>query len=293
MELFGMASKEAIARHEHYLPIRRRYSTRGRTPAVTTVIKQQPGGAQSRLVRCDDGKLYVLKMNPNPQGPNVLANEALGATLIRGLGLPAPAWRPLKIDLKTVGLFPELAMHTSAHKTSFPACGLHFGSEYLGGPQVDLYDFMPKSCAYKLRSTEQFLAIYLFDVWASHQDERQCVYQRTHGTGLYDTYFIDNGHLFGGPAWSEVTGHPRGVCSGYVVAPAWSDPRIEPWLKIFEDRIPALLHHAVRSIPGYWYDGDIHALSTCLLGRLKSIRSLVSREIFEAARNIGANIRLS
>ena len=65
-------------------------------------------------MRCDDGKLYVLKMNPNPQGPNVLANEALGSILIRGLGLRAPPWKAVTIDLKTVRFFPELAMQTPA-----------------------------------------------------------------------------------------------------------------------------------------------------------------------------------
>jgi hypothetical protein len=284
MDLAAVASTEATPRLGHHLRVPRVYRARQRTLAVTTVIRQQSGGAQSRLVRCDNGKLYVLKMNPNPQGPNVLANEALGSTLIRGLGLLAPPWERVTIDLKTVHLFPELTMRTAAQEITYPACGIHFGSEYLGGPQYDLYDFMPKSCTHKLRSTAQFLAIYLFDVWASHQDERQCVYQRTRGSNLYDTFFIDNGHLFGGPAWSEVAGHSRGVCSGNVQAPEMGDPRIEHWLKVFEDRIPKLLRHAIAEVPGDWYEGDIHELYDRLLSRLESIRALVNIGILKAAR---------
>jgi hypothetical protein len=99
---------------------------------VTTVLKKLTGGTESRLVQCDDGKLYVLKMHPNPQGPNVLANEALGSMLMHGLEIFAPRWRSATIDLRTVRLFPDLVMHTYKAESIFP-CGIHFGSEYLGG----------------------------------------------------------------------------------------------------------------------------------------------------------------
>jgi len=69
--------------------------TQSPSPLVTQVIKKMAGGSQSRLVLCDDGKIYVLKMHPNPQGPCVLANEALGASLMEGLGFVTPKWRQL------------------------------------------------------------------------------------------------------------------------------------------------------------------------------------------------------
>jgi hypothetical protein len=251
---------------------------------ITTVVKAQLGGAQSRLVRCDDGKLYVLKMNPNPQGRNVLANEALGSILISGLGLLAPPWKPITIDLKAVRFFPELMMQTSAEESSFPTCGIHFGSEYLGGPHYDLYDFMPRSYMHKLRITAPFLAIYLFDIWASHQDERQCIYRRPRYTSFYDTFFIDNGHLFGGPGWSEIAGPSRSACSRNIEVPLLGDPRIEQWLRIFEDRIPKLLQHAIAAVPEDWYKDDISALYARLLWRLERIRSLVDLEICKSGR---------
>jgi hypothetical protein len=279
MELSGAISTEATSRLGRYG--RTLHVCHAHEPilAVTTVIRKQPGGSQSCLVRCNDGKLYVLKMNPNPQGPNVLANEALGAILLRGLGFRVPPWRPVTIDLKTVRFFPQLAMQTPTEETSFPACGIHFGSEYLGGSQYDLYDFMPLSYTHRLRSTAQFLPIYLFDIWASHQDERQCIYQRARGTSLYDSFFIDNGHLFGGPAWSEVAGPCRAICSGNIQAPLTGDPRIEPWLKVFENRIPELLHKAIAAVPVDWYENDIYLLFARLLWRLETIRTLVDQEI--------------
>jgi hypothetical protein len=151
------------------------------------VARKQNGGSQSRLVLCDDRKLYVLKMHPNPQGPNVLANEAIGAILLSGLGFTVAPWRPIAINLKTLPSFPELIMETP-HGTTLPACGVHFGCEYLGGPEYDLFDFIPGP--YRIRNGEQVAAIRLFDLWANHRDHRQCVYCRPKRTEDYEAVFI-------------------------------------------------------------------------------------------------------
>ena len=248
---------------------------------IVSVLKRQPGGAQSRLVRCGDSKIYVLKMHPNPQGPNVLANEAIGHLLLSGLGLCVPEWRPIIIDLKTLRIFPELAMESNVGLTR-PSCGVHFGSEFLGGPNRVLFDFIPKSYRHKLTSTTQFLAMFLFDVWASHQDERQCIYRRNQEGGTYDAFFIDNGHLFGGPSWALPHRQSRGACSLNLEVPTFADPLVEPWLKLFERDIPRLLCQAISMVPKYWYEGDIHILYTQLMRRLEFLRTLVAQETASA-----------
>jgi hypothetical protein len=273
-------SASQLGRYPQLAPIPHR---RQPVLSITTVVRKLSGGSQSCLVQCNDRKLYVLKMHPNPQGPNVLANEALGSMLLRGLGFLAPRWRPVTIDLKTVRFFPDLTMTTEENATVFPTFGIHFGSEYLGGPQYNVYDFMPKSYAHRLRTTTQLLPIYLFDVWASHQDERQFIYQRDRDAPVYDKFFdtfcIDNGHLFGGPNWSHVAGHSRGTCSAYIKPPILGDPRIDQCLSVFEERIPGLLHHAIAAIPAEWHKDDIHMLYARLLWRLEAIRTLVDWEL--------------
>jgi hypothetical protein len=59
-------------------------------PTLATVIRALPGGSQSRLVLCSNRKTYVLKTHPNPQGNNILANEAIESILLHGLGLRTP-----------------------------------------------------------------------------------------------------------------------------------------------------------------------------------------------------------
>ena len=85
-----VGQQQIISPLEHNARIHSHHGSHGALLTVTTVIRTQKGGSQSRLVTCDDGKLYVLKMHPNPQGPNVLANEAIGSILLRGLGFLRP-----------------------------------------------------------------------------------------------------------------------------------------------------------------------------------------------------------
>ena len=251
-------------------------SERALRPSVVMVARKQTGGSQSRLVLCDDRKLYVLKMHPNPQGPNVLANEALGSMLLSGLGFSVPRWCPITINLNTLPLFPELTMET-VDGFSPPACGVHFGSEYLGGPQYDLFDLIPE--CYRIRNSEQFAAIRLFDLWANHHDHRQCVYRRPKQTGDYEAVFIDNGHLFGGPDWSVETALSEKLWFRYNHGRLTSEPlAVERWLTAFEARIPGLLVEARHLIPPEWYRGDIYSLCARLIERLECLRAIANLE---------------
>ena len=51
-------------------------------------VRRLRGGAQSHLMRCDDGDYYVVKFQNNPQGIRILANEMLAGKLAQALGLP-------------------------------------------------------------------------------------------------------------------------------------------------------------------------------------------------------------
>ena len=44
-------------------------------------IRRMRGGAQSHLMRCDDGGYYIVKFQNNPQHIRVLANEMLGTKI--------------------------------------------------------------------------------------------------------------------------------------------------------------------------------------------------------------------
>lgn len=273
-----MGSTISISRQQKVLfdPTYRTWHAEQRGLTVTTVVRGMSGGSQSRLIQCDDGKLYVLKMYPNPQGPNVLANEALGSILMRGLGFLVPRCRPVTINLKVLSLFPQLAMETP-EGTTYPACGLHFGSEFLGSPEQTIYDLLPRGYNARIKNAAQLFPLYLFDLWASQQDDRQCVYRRDRSTGNYEAFFIDNGHLFGGPAWSKLGSPSRAAYPDHLQPLVTGDPRIERCLTFFMLRLPALLHRAIALVPSEWHNGEIYMLYARLLCRLEAIRGLVDQ----------------
>jgi hypothetical protein len=71
-------------------------------------IRKLNGGSQSILIQANDSKYYVVKMMENPQGSNVLANEALGATVARAVGLPVADNNAIYLSDSFIDSFPDL-----------------------------------------------------------------------------------------------------------------------------------------------------------------------------------------
>jgi len=65
-------------------------------------IRRARGGSQAQVMRTDDGELYLLKLQNNPQGTKVLANELLACRLARKLGLPVPEPAVIELDEATI-----------------------------------------------------------------------------------------------------------------------------------------------------------------------------------------------
>ena len=71
-------------------------------------VRRLRGGAQSHLLRCDDGDYYVVKFKNNPQGVRILANEMLAGKLARTLGLPVPEPEVVEVSEWLVEHTPEM-----------------------------------------------------------------------------------------------------------------------------------------------------------------------------------------
>ena len=175
-------------------------SPRQNVPPITNVvhavefIRKMRGGSQPALVRCNDGKLYVVKFSNNLQGPNVLANEVLGNELLNALNLPGPQWKTVFISRsfieKNTGIFFETHSGYSAIES-----GLHFGSEFLGDEKTgQVYEWLPNAFCSRVANSKDFLGISIFDVWTNHCDHRQSLYTTGNGNASFLAVFIDNGH---------------------------------------------------------------------------------------------------
>jgi hypothetical protein len=236
---------------------------------VERVLCEMPGGAHSRLVLCDNGVQYVVKSPDNPQGPNVLANELIAASLMSAIGLPVAPWRRVNYS------FPDKCF--SDHPTS----GLHFASELLRAPMNErLYSFLPSSFIPRIENRPMFLGALVFDIWAGSTDVRQVIYVENKNTGTFKVVFIDNGHLFGGPHWEFSLNSGAAICLETEVYSNLLDPKtIEAWIVQIETKVVELLPDLIKTVPAEWYKGDIVCLREILLLRARSLRSLFWNEI--------------
>src|SRR5260370_27971760 len=73
-------------------------------------IRRMCGGAQSHLMRCDDGGYYVVKFQNNPQHVRVLANEMLGTKVAGFLGLRVPQTEVVEVRRELIELTAALVI---------------------------------------------------------------------------------------------------------------------------------------------------------------------------------------
>jgi hypothetical protein len=79
-------------------------------------IRRMRGGAQSHLMRCDDGYYYVVKFQNNPQHTRVLVDELLGTRLATRLGRPTVSVDIVAVSEELIRLTPDLAMDVALQR---------------------------------------------------------------------------------------------------------------------------------------------------------------------------------
>jgi hypothetical protein len=150
-------------------------------------------------MQADDGNLYVVKFQGNPQGTRVLANEMLAAKQAAMLRLPVPITVPVELPPE---LSEELYFETTSGRQPIRP-GLHLGSRVvITSLEGRSYDFLPQGSQYSLRNPGDLVGIRLFDLWTCNRDTRQLVVWKCSRDKKYTVTFIDNGHCFGGPEWN-------------------------------------------------------------------------------------------
>ncbi len=240
------------------------------TLTISTLVTSLHGSTQPKLVLCNDGRPYVLKMHENPSGPNALANEFISATLLQGLGLPTPRCGLIIIDQETLDSHPNLTLKTTG-KHHRPNVGIHFGSEFVEC-------FLRDGGRRNLIHSPEFLGIGIFDIWAAQSDTRQFVNWWNPKVRREVKLYIDNASLFGGPDWDRARLIDLSMRNGGVkfIEETKYQRRITSWINQFQRRIPRLLQEALARLPAEWYKGDIQELQQLLLERLAYLPHIVS-----------------
>lgn len=225
---------------------------------VTQFIRSFRGGSQPILAQASDGFLYVVKFANNILGPNVLFNESAGYELYRACGLPVPKWKSLWISDSFLDRNPNCWIQTPAGPLR-PASGLCFGSRFLGLNGKRLFEILPGSMFKQVRNEYDFWLAWMIDVCAEQVDNRQAVFVEA-ADGRLDAYFIDHGHLLGGPR-ADVKSGMRASCTQDLRASCYLDRRIygqapSAALLEFQRALRALdfdkLRQRIEVIPSEW-----------------------------------------
>jgi len=250
-------------------------------------IRRMRGGAQSHLMRCDDGGYYVVKFQNNPQHVRILANEMLGTRLAARLGLPVPRTEVVEVGRELIELTADLAMQLGIGRTPCSP-GKQFGSRYPGDPaRLAVYDFLPDE---QLRETENladFAGMLVFDKWTCNTNGRQAVFSIEPGRSRYQAMMIDQGFCFNAGEWNFPDAPLRGLYPRHrVYEHVTGIDSFEPWLARVEQRLgKSQLGEIADEIPPEWYNDEYEVLGA-MLERLVERRARV-RELIFSARDSG------
>ncbi len=239
-------------------------------------LRRMRGGAQSSLVRASDGALYVVKLHGNPQGPNVLANEALGSWLAAQLGLETPAWRQISISDEFLAQNPEMWFETPSGRVR-PAAGLHYASR-LVETQADgsVYEILPRSWFARVQNREEFLGMLLLDLWCNHTDNRQACFVQEAGARGLRAVFLDHGHMFNGAdGASDARAAAALFLDRAMYEGLWSQKQVNEWMRKI-CAIPAQAANTfVASLPAEWSAAPMELTVVSLLERRQMLQQLL------------------
>jgi len=237
------------------------------------------GGAQSSLLQCSDGNLYVVKMMGNPQGTAVLANEFVGGMLCAALGFSVPSSCVVYLPSDFLRSTPEMWFETSSGRRC-PEAGIQYGSRLIGevcGSQR-AFEYLPSRLIPTVDNWPEYLGFYLFDIWANHHDRRQAIFTVDPIRQSTKATFIDQGSLFGGPAWTfQHDDYQQVFRSQDRPSATWDPESVVHWIERFRQIIPSTLSHAFKHLPAEWNPRQLRPPESILLERLAQLESVLSR----------------
>ncbi len=243
-------------------------------------VRRMRGGAQSHLMRCSDGELYVVKFQNNPQHRRVLANELFATRLAERVGLPVPVTDVVLVDEWLIEHTPEMRVEM-VHGSVNCKEGVQFGSRFVVPPMEGVvYDYLPEHLLERVRNLGAFAGILALDKWTCNANGRQAAFWRKSRERKFTATFIDQGYCFNAGEWTFPDSPLRGVYARnevYREVKGWES--FQPWLGTIERMDEQTIWKCAEDIPTEWY-GETCELEK-LVEQLAKRRSRVSELIWE------------
>jgi hypothetical protein len=235
---------------------------------VTMHIRNLSGSSRPLLVQGSDGNTYVLKHYCKSQASNRAFNEAAGTEIYRTFGLSVPSWRPLFLPDELIDTTPEFW-----HQGERPTGGMCFGSRFLPQAGRLCYEIFPSSFRTRIRNRNSFWLAWLIDLCCHHTANRQIVFQEQ-PAGVFEAYFIDHDHLFGGTLRENDA--DLAVCR-YINPALYPELSPELFLEIGQLVLSTdmnLVWHRALALPHSWMTGSVLELFSESLERLSTSKNI-------------------
>ncbi|MGH9417025.1 MAG: HipA family kinase [Terriglobales bacterium] len=241
-------------------------------------VRAMRGGAQSHLIRADDGHHYVVKFLNNPQHPRILANEWLASHIAQAIGLSVPACEVMVVSDDFIAANPGLTLRVQGSQIPV-AEGWAFASRLpTQDPHAPIYDYLPEPGLEQVENLDEFAGALALDKWLCNCDGRQVIFCRPQPRHKLRAFFIDFGFCFNAGEWTFPDGPYRAVHSRNAVyrsVTGWDS--FEPWLSRIESFPESRLYRIIARMPIEWHSDSkaLVALLDCLKARRKQVGTLI------------------
>ena len=243
-------------------------------------LRRMRGGAQSHLMRCEDGNYYVVKFQNNPQGARILANEMLAGHLALALGLPVMEPEVIEVSDWLVEHSPDMYLQLGNDRSRC-ASGLQFGSRFPCDPlRTPVYDFLPDRLLGSVQNCDRIVGMLVFDKWACNCDSRQLVFYRpATESSHYTATMIDQGYCFNAGEWNFPDAPLRGLYGRPAVYSEITGLQsFQPYLERLQNLDDEMLEEAASRVPPEWYGcrtDEMGQLVNALMNRRSRVPELI------------------
>jgi hypothetical protein len=213
---------------------------------ATKYVRRMRGGSHACLLRCSDAAHYVVKVQNNPQGRRILANELLGTLLAKKLSLPVAEPAVINVSREFIQASSEMVIKLGHSSTPMQG-GLCFGSQVprdgepnssRNPPLQCVHELLPSNQTKKVANVADIAGMLVFDKWTCNTDGRQTIFVQDGDAERYRAIMIDQGFCFNGIEWSFPDSglHCIGLYNSvFDRIPNFST--FEPWIENLERKI--------------------------------------------------------
>jgi len=260
---------------------------------ATKYVRRMRGGSHACLLRCSDAAHYVVKVQNNPQGRRILANELLGTLLAKKLSLPVAEPAVINVSREFIRGSSEMVIK-AGHSCAPMHGGRCFGSQVprYGEPNSSrnpplefVHEPLPSKQAKMVANVADVAGMLVFDKWTCNTDGRQTIFVQNANRQTYRAIMIDQGFCFNGIEWSfpDAGLYCIGLYNSvFDRIPSFST--FEPWLDYLENKIDReILAKLAEQVPPEWYEYNRDALRR-LLDQLDLRRLRIAELIFSIWR---------